>query len=474
MGITISHNEICNSNHFAIHYFGNDIIMEYNYIHDVVTDTGDAGAIYAGRHYTYYGNVIRYNYFEDIGSADLGNAMAIYWDDGLSGQSAYGNVVNRVYGKNSFAIMLGGGRDNEVYNNIFIDIYDDEIISPAISIDSRARAGYFDPTYWSGDPYGHIWQFEEVPYNTGVWAEKYPDLAKVKYVKESLRDDDDEYAFFNPAFVTIKNNALYVSGNGPKLMNSGLSSMDYDMPSCIADTTIDSQNYLVGKDLSDFVDAENGNMKLKSDALVFEKIEGFEDIPFEEIGRILPPEMNFKDVTVKKWFHDAVKYVFEKGLMTGKTEDTFAPNEKMTRAQLVTVLYRMENEPEVSAKAPFTDLKQAWYRDAVAWAYENSIVNGKSATEFDPLGDITREQMAAILYRYCEYKEIDVSASASIEIFPDADKVHSYAETAMKWAFAEELITGKASGENVLLAPRGNATRAEVATILMRFCQKYS
>ena len=471
VGITVSHNEICNSLHFAIHYYGNDNIFEYNYIHDVVTDSSDAGAIYAGRHYAYYGNVMRYNYFEDIGSAEMGCAMAIYWDDGLSGQTAYGNIMNRVYGKNSYAIMVGGGRDNLVENNIFIDIYNgDSPVGYVISVDERARRGYFDPTYWSGDPYDHVWQFEEVPYNTGVWAEKYPALAKVKYVKETLRDDDDEYAFFNPTFNTYKNNAFYTSGAGPKIQQFNLAGA---VSSCIMDFTVSENNFQVGKNLSDFVDAANGNFKLKKDAAVFTSIKEFEDIPFDEIGRILPPEMNFKDVTPKKWFYDAAKYVFEKGLMTGKTEDTFAPNENMTRAQLVTVLYRMENQPSVSTKAPFTDLKQAWYRDAVAWAYENSIVNGKNETEFDPLGSITREQMAAILYRYCEYKKIDVSASAAIDSFPDAGKVHSYAETPIKWAFAEEMITGKDAGGKVILDPRGSATRAQVATILMRFCEKY-
>lgn len=476
VGITVSHNEICNSLHFAIHYYGNDNVFEYNYIHDVVTDSSDAGAIYAGRHYAYYGNVMRYNYFEDIGSAEMGAAMAIYWDDGLSGQTAYGNIMNRVYGKNSYAIMVGGGRDNLVENNIFIDIYDGDLaISYVISVDSRARTGYFDPTYWAGDPYGHIWQFEEVPYNTGVWAEKYPSLAKVKYVKDSLRDDDDEYAFFNPAFNVYRNNAFYTSGAGPKVLQFNLSGMYHDMPDCIKNSTVNENNYQIAKDLSDFVNAEKGNMTLKKDALVFEKIEGFEDIPFDEIGLVSDEvDMNFKDVTEKKWFYDAAKYVFEKGLMTGKTEDTFAPNENMTRAQLVTVLYRMEGEPKTDVTVPFTDLKQAWYRDAVKWAYENSIVNGKSETEFDPLGSITREQMAAILYRYCEYRNIDVSDSAALDSFPDVGKVHSYAEVPMKWAYATELITGKAEGERVLLDPRGSATRAQVATILMRFCEKYN
>jgi len=182
----------------------------------------------------------------------------------------------------------------------------------------------------------------------------------------------------------------------------------------------------------------------------------------------------FTDVKKGSWFETAVKYAYSEGLMNGMSDTKFQPNGTMNRAMVVTVLWRMENSPAPEAKAPFTDLKQAWYKDAVAWAYENEIVTGTSATTFDPNGSITREQLAAILYRYSEYKKYDITKSESLDSFPDVKKVHSWAKDAMAWSYAEELITGKNDGGSVLLDPRGNATRAQVATILQRFCEKFN
>ena len=124
------------------------------------------------------------------------------------------------------------------------------------------------------------------------------------------------------------------------------------------------------------------------------------------------------------------------------------------------------------SKAPFTDLKQAWYKNAVAWAYENKIVTGTSADKFSPNGDITREQMAAILYRYSEYRGEDTSAKADISSYPDANKVSKYARDAFAWANAEGIITGTTDNGVTVLAPRTSATRAQVAIILQRFCEK--
>ncbi|MBQ8523880.1 MAG: S-layer homology domain-containing protein, partial [Clostridia bacterium] len=181
----------------------------------------------------------------------------------------------------------------------------------------------------------------------------------------------------------------------------------------------------------------------------------------------------FTDVKAGSWFKDAVDYAVYNGLMNGKTATTFAPNEATTRAQLVTVLWRLEGEPVVDVEVPFTDLKQDWYKDAVAWAYANGIVNGLTKTEFGPNVDVTREQIAAILYRYAEFKEYDVTASKDLD-FTDANRVRDYAVAPMKWAYAEELITGSNEGGKLLLSPRSNATRAQIATILMRFCEQFT
>nr|WP_302665389.1 S-layer homology domain-containing protein [uncultured Agathobaculum sp.] len=176
----------------------------------------------------------------------------------------------------------------------------------------------------------------------------------------------------------------------------------------------------------------------------------------------------FADVADDAWYADAVRYVYEKGMMNGTSSTTFSPNETTTRAMIVTMLHRLENEPTASA-AGFTDVaSNTYYANAVAWAAANGVVTGVSETSFAPNDAITREQLAAILYRYAELKGYNVSASGSLSGYTDASQISSYATTAMQWANSTGLITGKTS---TTLSPKGNATRAEVATILMRFCE---
>ena len=177
----------------------------------------------------------------------------------------------------------------------------------------------------------------------------------------------------------------------------------------------------------------------------------------------------FTDVKTGDWFYEAVQYVYDKGMMTGVSADRFAPASTTTRGMIVTVLYRLENEPAVSGDLPFTDVERgAWYADAVAWAAANDIVNGTSATTFAPNSPITREQMAAILYRYAAYKGYDVSQKADLSGYTDAASISGYAKDALAWANAQKLITGVT---DTTLNPQGSATRAQVATILMRLCE---
>ena len=177
----------------------------------------------------------------------------------------------------------------------------------------------------------------------------------------------------------------------------------------------------------------------------------------------------FHDVTEGDWFYDAVRCAYENSLMDGVGDNLFAPNSETTRAQLVTILYRLEGEPEVSGTSGFSDVAAGiWYTDAVAWAAANGIVNGVSETEFAPGKDITREQLATILFRYAEAKGYDVSARADLSAYTDADQIQSYAAESVAWAVAEGLIQGF---EDNTLRPAGNATRAQIATILMRFCE---
>ena len=177
----------------------------------------------------------------------------------------------------------------------------------------------------------------------------------------------------------------------------------------------------------------------------------------------------FKDVKEGKWYTEPIKYVYDNKLMNGMTDTTFEPDTPMNRAMLVTVLYRSEGEPATTGKTPFTDLKAGWYKKSVAWAYENKVVNGTTDTTFSPTTPITREQIATIFFRFAQFKGRDISARANLNTFPDGSKVAKYAKEAMTWAVAEGLITGTKAGSQTLLDPKGNATRAQVATILMRY-----
>ena len=187
---------------------------------------------------------------------------------------------------------------------------------------------------------------------------------------------------------------------------------------------------------------------------------------FTEIGAV--DSFPFNDVSSSAWYREAVEYVYENGMMNGTSDTAFSPNATTTRAMIVTILHRLENEPSASASS-FTDVVAgSYYENAVNWAAANGIVNGVSETSFAPNTAITREQMAAILYRYAQFKGYDVTASNDLSSYTDASQISAYATTAMQWANAEGLITGNTS---TTLNPQGNATRAEVATILMRFCE---
>lgn len=176
----------------------------------------------------------------------------------------------------------------------------------------------------------------------------------------------------------------------------------------------------------------------------------------------------FGDVKSADWFYNDVKYVYEKGMMAGTAADVFAPNATTTRAMIVTILYRLEGSPAVTGTSAFVDVPAGqWYTDAVNWAAANQIVKGTSATTFAPNASITREQMAAILYRYAQYKGYDVTKKADLSGYSDNSQVSAYAKDALAWANAAKLINGVT---NTTLAPQGNATRAQVSAILHRFC----
>ena len=218
-------------------------------------------------------------------------------------------------------------------------------------------------------------------------------------------------------------------------------------------------------------DGDKIGLKDKGDGkFTFEMPKG--DVEIEVSFALIEDETvkaNFADVAVDAWYADAVQYVYENGMMSGTSETTFSPDLTTTRGMIVTILYRLENEPTVTGTTAFTDVAaDQYYANAVAWAAQNGIVSGIDATTFAPNNAITREQMAAILYRYAQFKGYDVSVKADLSVYTDAAQVSTYATDAMAWANGAQLITGTSQ---TTLTPAGNATRAQVATILMRFCE---
>ena len=183
------------------------------------------------------------------------------------------------------------------------------------------------------------------------------------------------------------------------------------------------------------------------------------------------PSLDFGDLDVKAWYHPDTDYVIENGIFEGVSEIEFAPDANLTRAMLVTVLYRVEGEIATNESSPFADVDMgAYYGNAVSWAKQNGIVKGVSETEFAPNDNITREQIAAVMHRYAEYKGYDVSIGENTNIlsYDDFDSISEYAIVSMQWAVGSGLIKGKSEST---LSPVDNATRAEVAAILHRFIE---
>lgn len=227
----------------------------------------------------------------------------------------------------------------------------------------------------------------------------------------------------------------------------------------------------------------NGFYKIQSDAVLtgdrsvatndnggynFNTMYGY--IPAESI--YIASESEFMDVPESAWFYDSVSYVNDKGLMTGLNSRYFGAGENLARAQFALIIYRMNHEPAVTFEQIFQDVYEGtWYTDAVLWASSKGVVTGYSNGNFGPGDQINREQMATMMYRYAESKGYDVGQKSDISGFNDASSVSDFAKEAMEWAYGTGIITGK-YGET-MLDPKGNATRAECATIIMRFIEKY-
>ncbi len=182
----------------------------------------------------------------------------------------------------------------------------------------------------------------------------------------------------------------------------------------------------------------------------------------------------FSDVGPNDWFYSMVQFAKHKGLMQGDPEGTFRPDDSMTRAELVTMFYRLEGKPAHSGSNPFKDVSSNdWYYDQILWAAENGLVNGKEADRFCPTDSITRQELVTLFHRYVNKKGLDSGNRIDLAIFGDRATIDSWATDPVQWAVAEGLVVGIQEGAGMVFAPKSTATRAQVATIMMRYIQKY-
>ncbi len=265
VGNICSHNEIYNSPHEAITYSGNNHVIEYNVIHDVCLLSDDAGAIYAGRRWDWYGTVIRYNCIYNLG-ADGHTPDGIYMDDALSGQTIYGNLLINVP---KIGLHLGGGRDLEVHNNIIINSND-----RPISYDQRAIDGVNGGWFTISKPTGSIWtNLYASPWKTELWQNAYPGTARLK---DDFNNTDDPDFAPNPSYSNVTGNLIVNAGG-----KIGSVSEKADEYSNISGNAV----YRLTKLSGIFNSPENGDYTLKENSKVFEKIPGFENLPISEMGR---------------------------------------------------------------------------------------------------------------------------------------------------------------------------------------------
>lgn len=196
------------------------------------------------------------------------------------------------------------------------------------------------------------------------------------------------------------------------------------------------------------------------------------EVETRETAKLSCPSAKFVDVNRRAWYHNAIDFAITNNIFSGMDATHFNPNGKTTRAMFVAVLWRLAGQEEVDTENPFEDVKPTtYYAKAVAWAAKNGIVAGMDATHFNPAGNVTREQVAAFLYRYAASLQLDLTANADLSTFPDADTVSPYAKDSMSWAVGNGFISGTKEADTIYLNPKGNATRAQVAQILMNFAQ---
>lgn len=230
---------------------------------------------------------------------------------------------------------------------------------------------------------------------------------------------------------------------------------------------IDSLNLALSMNMDKFIIPNNAKMMAGRSEKNKKEVSAYEGEKYLEI-KILP----FSDVSKNSFYYTSVEYCYENNIILGTTKETFSPSKKLSRANIVTMLWRMEGSPNIVSENSFPDVKSTdYFYNAVLWSSSNRIASGYSTTgKFGPNDNITREQLATLLRNYAKYKNKDVSASADLIKFKDKNGVSSYAKEGIEWAIANKIMNGKDNGTRI--DPKGNASRAEVAVMITNYCNK--
>ncbi len=257
---------------------------------------------------------------------------------------------------------------------------------------------------------------------------------------------------------------ISISSGGKKITTFGGNSLGVSIPV--------TGNYKTGDTYKVIVISADGTVETLVGKVVTNNGKASVEVTVKHLSTFVvtnTPVSIFDDVNTDAWYYDAVQYASQKGIMKGAGETSFSPNAEVSRAMLTTVLYRLAGAPAVSGENSFSDVaKGEWYYDAVVWASKNGIVNGRGDGSFGTDENVTREEAATILYRYAQFKKLDVSKTEELSKYGDASSVSSWAQNAVKWANAVGFIKGTTA---VTLSPNGSMTRAQAATVFMRFCK---
>ena len=457
VGADIVNNTIAGS-HSAVEFTGAMHTIKYNRI----TDTAESAVHTAGSP-TYVGIDVGLNYIDGAGDAAVSLPM------GTSFSSVHHNIIRNA----SVGVYLGGGRELDVTNNILIFDSVKNTAPHSIKYDMslgevlKNDSALYDSLKSSMTSAG---------YGTDAWIKHFPQMKNIS-VPEKYTETGDTSVFYNPANSVIENNAFYTAGD---VRSAALTVTDNTTESYVYQKrhgVIHMNVMMPHGSLTDFPLADFCIYTLKSNAEVFSRITGFEDIPFEMMGHEgTDIELPFVDVKDTDWYYKWAYYTLTHGLMKGTDAagTLFSGNVTTTRAMLVQILYNMEGAPKVEYSAKFTDVAEgAWYASAVIWAEGAGITSGTSDNTFSPDKALTREQLAVFLYRYLrDYKKITPSEGISPDTFTDAATISGYTDfkEAISWALGEGILTGKSTTSGLRLAPTDTAQRSEAAAMLARFC----